>query len=247
MIARKNCSLFVALAALLSVTLSGPAFAVVTIKVDDLECPNGLGAQIYPLCMAHTVKWVCERTNSSPVQTDGGDWAAKEGEGMAGRLNCSNCVTGCSTPEVMPAPAACTKTLKVSFTEQVSATVASGISAGVAGIKSSLEASIGHVNARTYEGEALCGTHSLPGCQKQSFGITMEYRKNVKTKMDHTYRWKGTAVTCNWFACDQKTLHTGNFFPQIYTEWAGTRTSTAIGTSYYAWANCFTISASLCP
>ena len=247
MTSRKSCLLFITMFALSLAALPCSAFAVVTVRVDDLECPYGLGAQMFPKCMAHVVKWVCERTNSSPSQIDAGTTASKDGEVGAGQLNCSNCVSGCPTPEVMPAPAFCTKTLEVSFTEQVTATVASGISTGVANIKSSLEASIGHSDARTYSGKASCGTNQLPGCQKQSFGITMDYMKGVKTQMDHTYQWKGTVTTCNRFACEQKTLHTASYFPRVYFESAGTRTSTATGTSYFASADCLTISTSLCP
>jgi hypothetical protein len=191
--------------------------------------------------MAGLTTWSCERTDWSITSVSSGTSDTVTGASVS----CQNCVAGCPDPEPPPPPPqACSVTPGVSYTETVTATVASGISVGAAGVESSLKASIGHANARTISTSVQCGTNALPACQKVSYAASLAIMKNVQTKMDHTYRWK-VSTGHNSLKCTMPTDHIGPF-PEVSYESAGMRTSTATGSSYGS-AGCKTVSSSSCP
>lgn len=139
----------------------------------------------------------------------------------------------------------CYGTLSVTYEETVDASVASGIEVGYANIKASLEASIGHSNARSKTFSATCGTSDLQGCAKASYAMQLEVTKNIRKRMVHTYKWK-TIIYHDGSSCTTPQLHAGSY-PQIYYDAAGEVESTVKG-SAYGEASCKTVSFSnMCP
>jgi hypothetical protein len=210
---------------------------VYAMTVVDTECPNDSNPNLIAPC--NTISYSCERIDSGIFTVNPGMFDIVEGTAH----NCENCDLHC--PETMPDPLLCTTSLSVSFQETVTVSLALGISVSTVLVEQAMEASIGHSGARSITRSATCGTASLSGCKMQSFATTLTITKNIQTKMDHMYKWR-ISIGHNPALCELPNDHPGPY-PQIFYEAAGTRTSTATGSSYGSAATCTTINTADCP
>lgn len=198
-----------------AVLITNSALAMV---VGDAECPSNPTPDWHdPECCS--VNYSCERSDGACTVTANGTPGITLGQ----TLNCHNCA-GC--PESQPPAMKCEQNLSVSFTEQVSVQVASGIQAGVPGLQATLNNSIGHSSQRTFNGGATCGTVSWPACKKAdpAYRVSLSTTTGKSTEVVSNYRWVVTS--------------TGECCSGTEYENAGTRTSTASGSEYNGGAQC---------
>lgn len=188
---------------------------------DTNECPIGVLLPS-PNC---TRGGTCFRTDGNAVVTNVG---SPEPE-YSITHECRNCGDDC--PNVVPAATTCHPTLTVSYTETYSWTIGGGIEASTEVIAASLNASIGHADARTYSTAVTCGPNDLPGCATQNVRASIGVTRNIGTQITSSYVWQ------DMFYCGlEYGMIEGNSCDK------GTRVSTATGSCYHD-TSCETISA----
>jgi len=165
--------------------------------------------------------------------------------------NCDGC------PEVTPSDSDQREWLEVEYTEDVTATVASGIEDLEADlIRMRLEMSIGHFLKRTLKTSVRCGDSAFPGCKTQPFTAGVLVLEGIENRMRHRYEWRAKVDHVpnhppSFDPTDHRQLHAyrmsylligcpycgkrPSYHPyDLPPTAASTRTSTVVGSAYIA-------------
>ena len=252
MMLRKIQLLFVIALVVLSFgALSGSVLAQGT-RVPRAECPTsvvvllGLGVcdKVYP--------WnqICFRSDSAIERTNRGDFKDVWGENFVAE-NCDGC------PEDKPSPKDDRKNLKVEYTEVVTVTLADSTMRGAEFVKSILEYSIGHHDARELKESFYCGDRALPGCKSLPFHAIAYATEGIVKEMKHRYRWEITVSHVPKHGPDFNDIRQRAVYTFLYHIWgcsycgkrpsyhpytihrtAPTTTSTVTGSTYHSFRGC---------
>lgn len=179
---------------ILTLSLSATCFGVI---VPDDACPNDWGPEIGTPECSHT--HTCHKTDGPITAGNAGTPATA----LSTRINCENCVPsqqGCLCKDAPPPPSKCVQVPSLSFTETVTATVATSVtvegSAVVAGVQAGLEASLGHSADRTITHTAECGTDTWTPCKVGAYEAYLAIRNGKSNTMTHTYQWEHVSTGC---------------------------------------------------
>lgn len=179
------------------------------IDVDASEDPNRCPGLWFtnPQCQ-HAL--VYRRVDDAPIVTHKGNPSSV----LGATLDCNNC----ESQNTM----FCTATLSAEFTESLTINIDSAIQAGIAGIKSSLQSSIGAVNGRTQKFTTTCGDRDIAPYTRTIYQVYQNVTLGKKAKVESAYTCHLEAVGGSVPPCNPMGHLSGGFS-------CGTRTSTTTG------------------
>lgn len=207
--------------ALAITALATPAKGIV---VPDSECPCSPNPIMHdPQC---SYDFVCSRVDSAPYIQSPGTMSSPTGQVLV----CDTCCPDCDCASPPTETHVCTGQVSISLTRSFSYSVASGIEAGIPGIKASIQQSFGFGGSTTQQWSVTAGSSSFPSCRIGRYTVSVATMVGAVHAINHSYSWSTVLVSGPQPPCGG-----GGFLNNCFQTRISTGTSNDWGSASMKW------------